>query len=76
MNTTVMIKENKVFIIAGNGYSYPGKKLCKLEDTKNGFKVKFYSHSPALQDIYLSLDYDEAEYLLDAFLALKDKDNK
>lgn len=74
MDTEVKIKNNKVFILADEGYNYPNRKLCTLEDNGNGYKVKFHSHSTTHQDIYLSLDYDEADYLLDALLANRNKD--
>lgn len=64
---TVKRKGDKVIVRAARGYCDHVDKLCEITDTDNGYKVKFNSSSSTQQDIYLSLDYAQAEYL---FLAL------
>ena len=43
---------------------------CVVTDNMNGFKVKFKSHSSVYQDRYITLDYDEAAYLISALTEL------
>ena len=37
--------------------------VCKVVDNGNGYTVKFCSMSSYEQDIYMSLDYSQADYL-------------
>lgn len=62
--TVIKVKDKVVKIKAGQGYTEPGRSLCKVKDTGNGYISKFYSWSNCDQDNYVCLDYAEAEYLV------------
>lgn len=55
----------------GAGYSNPGTLSVRLENTGNGYIAYFPSHSPAWQDYYVCLSYDQAYDLILALSAFK-----
>lgn len=64
MTEIVKRKGNKVTIKANGGYVAGVDKLAVIRDNGNGYTVKFPSHSSVYADIFMSLDYSQAEYLL------------
>jgi hypothetical protein len=69
----VIQKEGKVVLKAGAAYTIPGKTLCKIKDTGNGFIAKFPAWNNTDQDNYVCLDYSEAEYLMKGLKLLIDE---
>lgn len=67
-------KGNNVIIKAAehSGYVAGVDKLCKVTDNGNGYTVKFYGNGAVHPDIFMSLDYNQAELLL---LALQEFDS-
>lgn len=76
VSETIKETTDKVKLIAGAGYTYPGRPLAWIKDTGNGFILKFPSHSCTIQDSYVCLDYAEAEYALKLLSYLKSKEPK
>lgn len=64
----VVRKKNKIIVYASEEYSLHviGKKLLRLKNTGNGWKVKFYSFHPTMPHRSLNLDYDELACLITA----------
>lgn len=58
-------KGNKVWLLAGPEYIYPGKKLMRVEDNGNGYTIKSYTWSAAYPDLYWNIGYGDAEYLVE-----------
>ena len=58
-------------VIAGEGYKRPGKVLCSLTNTGNGYIAHFPSSSSTRQDYYVCLDYSQAHDLILALSAFK-----
>lgn len=50
-------------LIAKGGYSPGVETLCKILDNGNGYTVKFPSYSSVQPDVYMNINYAEAEYL-------------
>lgn len=69
MSTEEIVKRkgNKVKIKAATGYCEHVDKLATITDNGNGYTCKFHSSSSVYADVFVSLDYSQAEYL---FLAL------
>lgn len=44
-------------------YELRGKPACVVKDNGNGLTIKFPSHRSVEQDIFMSLDYSQADYL-------------
>lgn len=65
-------KGSKTFVEANTGYTPGVEKLARIEDTGNGYICKFYSYQSTRQDNYICLDYDEAEYLLEALKFIRE----
>lgn len=51
----------------GKGYCEGLDTLLKLTDNGNGYTAKFPSYSSVYPDMYLNIDYAQAEYLFLAF---------
>lgn len=49
-----------------------GKTACVLKDNGNGFHVKFKSHRSSDQDVIMTLEYDQADYLYHCLKKWKD----
>lgn len=58
-------------VIAGEGYKRPGKVLCSLTNTGNGYIAHFPSSSSTQQDYYVCLDYAQAHDLILALSMFK-----
>ena len=69
----IVTKGNVTKVKAKTGYSPGVETLCKVVDNGNGYTVKFPSHSSVYADIYMSIDYAQAEYLFLAFQHLLDE---
>jgi hypothetical protein len=54
---------NSYTLKATAGYNKEVDKLCELTDTGNGYIAHFPSYSNTIQDNYICMGYDEAEYL-------------
>lgn len=63
----VEIVDGVSVVTQGFGYYNQGEVRCELRETGNGFIVFFPSHSSAVQDYYLCMDYAQAR---DIVLAL------
>lgn len=68
---TVMRCGDEAQVVGGNNYHFPGKSLCSVEDTGNGYIAFFESHSSSQQDYYVCLDYAQAYDLILGLSAFK-----
>ncbi len=59
-------------VIANRGYNNPGRSLCEVTNTGNGFIAKFPSHSSTQQDYYVCLDYAQAYDMILGLSAFKE----
>lgn len=58
-------------VIMGHGYRDKGASSCVVQDTGNGYIVKFPAHNCTTQDYYVCLDYGQAYDLVLALSAFK-----
>ncbi len=69
---TIRRRGNKSRVIAGKKYYNPGRTLCEVTDTGNGFIAKFPSHNSVTQDYYVCLDYAQAYDMILGLSAFKE----
>lgn len=68
-NATYSVKKEitaKVVIKTRDGFVDKNRNLCVVEDTGNGYIAQFPSFTSTQQDSYVCLDYEQAEYLMQA----------
>jgi hypothetical protein len=70
---TVRRRGSKSRVIAGKNYYNPGRTLCEVTDTGNGFIVKFPTHNSVTQDYYVCLDYAQASDMILGLSAFKEE---
>jgi hypothetical protein len=70
---TVRRKGNRSRVIAGKNYYNPGRALCEITNTGNGYIVKFPPHNCVTQDYYVCLDYAQASDMILGFSAFKEE---
>jgi hypothetical protein len=73
MSEKVKLTKNGAKVLTGEGYNKDVEVLAKIKDTGNGFICYFPTYSNTLQDNYICLDYDEAEYIRLALNALHER---
>lgn len=59
------------YVKAGEGYRRPGKTLCNLTNTGNGYIAKFPAGDCTRQDYYVCLDYAQVHDLILALSMFK-----
>lgn len=67
---TITRQGESAFVAAGEGYRQPGKLLCHVEDTGNGFIARFPGNS-LRQDYYVCLDYAQVVELIQGLSMFK-----
>jgi len=59
------------FVATGKGYYQPGKLLCCVENTGNGYIARFPGQTSMRQDHYVCLDYAQAVDLIQGLSMFK-----
>lgn len=71
LRESVERRDNTVKVKARRGYAQPGRTMCTLKDTGNGYIAHFHSASSCQQDSFVCMDYSDARHLILALSAFK-----
>jgi hypothetical protein len=68
---TITRQGSRSFVVAGEGYYQPGKLLCCVEDTGNGYIARFPGENVTRQDYYVCLNYSQVVELIQGLSMFK-----
>lgn len=68
----IVREDNVANVIANRGYYNPGRSLCEVTNTGNGYIVRFPAHNCTQQDYYVCLDYAQAYDMILGLSAFKE----